>query len=144
MGKKRIVKKGGVSVNKGMRARALSKVAKKKIQSGILTIHATYNNTKVSLADLNGDLVLWSSAGALGFAGAKKSTPFAAAKVGELIGEKSKMIGVKDVKAVIKGVGPGRESALRAFVAKGIELTAIVDATPVPFNGPRRRRPRRV
>jgi len=144
MGKKRIVKKGGGGVNKGLRARSLSKVPKKKMLSGTLYVQATFNNTKVLLADTSGNAVVSSSSGALGFSGAKKSTPFAAAKVGEIVAEKALMMGVKEVNAVIKGIGPGRESALRAFAAKGIELTGITDATPVPFNGPRRRRPRRV
>lgn len=144
MGKKRIVKKTGGEVSKGLRARALSKAPKKKLQTGILNIHATYNNTKVLLADSAGNAVMWSSAGSLGFSGAKKSTPFAAAKVGEIVGEKAKIMGLKEVSAVVKGVGPGRESALRAFASKGIDIAGITDATPVPFNGPRRRRPRRV
>ncbi len=144
MGKKRIVKKTGARVNKGLRSRAISRAPKKKIANGILNIHATYNNTKVLLADALGNAIMWSSAGSLGFSGAKKSTPFAAAKVGEVIGEKAKIMGLKEVAAVIKGVGPGRESALRAFAAKGIDITRITDATPVPFNGPKRRRPRRV
>ncbi len=144
MGKKRIVKKSGSGVNKGLKIRTLSRTPKKKILNGTLNIHATYNNTKVLLADNSGNAIMSSSAGSLGFSGAKKSTPFAAAKVGEVLGEKAKIMGLKDVSAVIKGVGPGRESALRAFAAKGIDITSITDATPIPFNGPRKRRPRRV
>lgn len=144
MGKKRIVKKSGGSVNKGLKSRALSRAPKKKMQTGILHVHATYNNTKVLLSDTEGNTVMWSSSGGLGFAGAKKGTPFAAAKVGELIAEKAQMMGVKSVDAVIKGVGAGRESALRAFAGKGIDVTSISDRTPVPYNGPRQRRPRRV
>jgi len=144
MGKKRIVKKSGGSVNKGLKSRALSRAPKKKMQSGVLHVHATYNNTKVLLADSGGNTVTWSSSGALGFSGAKKGTPFAAAKVGELVAEKAQMMGVKSIDAVIKGVGAGRESALRAFAAKGVEITSITDRTPVPFNGPRQRGPRRV
>ncbi len=144
MGKKRIVKKAGGGVNKGLRSRSLSRVPKKKLAKGILNIEATYNNTKVMLADEKGNAVTWSSSGSLGFAGAKKGTPFAAAKVGELVGEKAAMMGVKEVDAVIVGVGSGRDSALRAFASKGIEVNSIVDKTPVPFNGPKQRRPRRV
>lgn len=144
MGKKRIVKKSGSSVNKGLKSRALSRAPKKKMLNGILYVQATYNNTKVLLTDTEGNGVTWSSSGALGFAGAKKGTPFAAAKVGELVAEKAQMMGVKSVQAVIKGVGAGREAALRAFAGKGIEVTSIVDRTPIPFNGPRQRRPRRV
>ncbi|PCH92280.1 30S ribosomal protein S11 [Candidatus Kaiserbacteria bacterium] len=144
MGKKRIVKKSGGSVNKGLRSRALSRTSKKKLLSGILHVHATYNNTKVLLSDLEGNAVTWSSSGSLGFSGAKKGTPFAAAKVGELIAEKGQIMGLKSVTAIIKGVGAGRESALRAFAGKGIDITSISDRTPVPFNGPRQRRARRV
>lgn len=144
MGKKRIVKKSGGSVNKGLRSRALGNAPKRKMQTGILYVHATYNNTKVLLTDTEGNSVMWSSSGSLGFAGAKKGTPFAAAKVGELVAEKAQMMGVKSVAAIIKGVGAGRESALRAFAGKGIDITSISDQTPVPFNGPRQRRPRRV
>jgi len=144
MGKKRIVKKTGTTVNKGLRARALSKAPKKKLAVAVVHIHATYNNTKVLLSDPEGNSLTWSSSGSLGFAGAKKGTPFAAAKVGELIADKALLMGVKSVNARIKGVGAGRESALRAFAAKGIEITKIQDITPIPFNGPRKRRPRRV
>ncbi|MAZ67687.1 30S ribosomal protein S11 [bacterium] len=144
MGKKRIVKKSGGSVNKGLKSRALSRAPKRKMQTGVLHIHATYNNTKVLLSDTEGNTVTWSSSGGLGFAGAKKGTPFAAAKVGELIAEKAQMMGVQSVDAVIKGVGAGRESALRAFAGKGIDVSSIADKTPVPFNGPRQRRSRRV
>jgi small subunit ribosomal protein S11 len=84
------------------------------------------------------------SSGALGFKGARKSTPFAAAKVGEIIGEKAGQMGMKEASVVIRGVGAGRESALRAFAGKGIGVTKITDKTPVPFNGPRAPKPRRV
>jgi len=144
MGKKRIVKKSGGSVNRGLRSRALSKTSKKKMQTAKLYVHATYNNTKVLLSDTEGNAVTWSSSGALGFSGAKKGTPFAAAKVGELLADKAQIMGVKSVDAVIKGVGAGRESALRAFAGKGIDISSISDRTPVPFNGPKQRRPRRV
>ena len=144
MGKKRIVKKAGGTVNKGLKSRALSRAPKKKMATGTLFIHATYNNTKVLLADTEGNTVSWSSSGSLGFAVAKKGTPFASAKVGELVAEKAQLMGVKSVAAVVKGVGAGRESALRAFAAKGIDIVSISDKTPVPFNGPRQRRPRRV
>ena len=143
MGKKRIVKKSGNIVDKGVRARLLAKVPKKKLAKGILNIEATFNNTKVMLADESGNTIMWASAGSLGFSGAKKSTPFAAAKVSELIGDKALQIGVKEVDAVVRGIGAGRESALRSFAAKGIAINSIKDETPIPFNGPRRPRPRR-
>ena len=89
-------------------------------------------------------MVVWSSSGSLGFAGAKKGTPFAAAKVGELIGDKAIAMGVKDVAVIVTGVGAGRESSIRAFSTKGIHITSIKDTTPVPHNGPRAPKPRRV
>lgn len=144
MGKKRIVKKSGGSVNQGLRARAIARAAKKKVDRGTLNIQATYNNTIVTLADKTGNVLVSASSGGLGFKGAKKSTPFAAAKVGELLAEKATQFGLKDVDVVIRGVGSGRESAMRAFAGKGIGITGIRDETPVPFNGPRARKPRRV
>ena len=144
MGKKRIIRKAGGTVDQGMKSRSLARTAKRVIAAGTLHIHATYNNTKVLLSDKTGNAVVWSSAGALGFSGAKKGTPFAAAKVGELVGEKAGMIGVKEVDVIIRGVGAGRESALRAFASKGIEVSRIADDTPVPHNGPRAPKARRI
>ena len=88
--------------------------------------------------------MFWSSSGSLGFKGAKKGTPFAASKVGDIIGDKALTLGVKDADVVVKGVGSGREPAIRAFMAHGIEITSIKDATPVPHNGPKPKKPRRV
>jgi small subunit ribosomal protein S11 len=144
MGKKRIIRKQGTSVNEGLRSRALSRAAKKKIDKGRLYIQASYNNTIVTLTDKNGNALMASSAGCLGFKGAKKSTPFAAAKVGELVADKALQMGMKEVDVVIRGVGAGRESTMRAFSAKGVSLIGIRDETPVPFNGPRAKKPRRV
>jgi small subunit ribosomal protein S11 len=144
MGKKRIIKKSGGEVDQGLRSKSLARATKKKIESGTLHVQATYNNTKVLLSDKSGNAIVMSSSGALGFSGAKKSTPFAAAKVGELIGEKAAMIGVKEVDVIVRGVGAGRESAVRAFSSKGINITSIKDATPVPHNGPRPKKARRV
>lgn len=144
MGKKRIVRKSGQRVDRGLKNRALSRSTRKKIASGTLHVQATYNNTKVLLADKNGNAVVFSSSGSLGFKGAKKGTPFAAAKVGELVGEKAKMIGVKEVDVIVKGVGSGRESAIRGFSSQGIDITRIQDKTPVPHNGVRPPKARRV
>ena len=120
------------------------KTPKKKVISGILSIDATFNNTKVLFADKMGNTLFWSSAGSLGFKGAKKGTPFAASKVGDVIGGKAAMLGVKDADVVVLGVGSGREPAIRAFMAHGIEITGVADATPVPHNGPQAKKPRRV
>ena len=144
MGKKRIIRKSGGSVDQGLKSRSLARTAKKNIGAGTLHIHATYNNTKVLLSDKQGNTVAWSTSGSLGFSGAKKGTPFAAAKVGELVGDKAAIIGVKEVDVVIRGVGAGRESALRGFAGKGIDITRIADDTPVPHNGPRPPKPRRI
>lgn len=144
MGKRRYVKKSGGSLDSGMKSRALARSVRRKLDSGILHVQATFNNTKVLLSDPQGNAVAWSSSGALGFAGAKKSTPFAAAKVGELLGDKALQMGMKSAEVIVRGVGAGRESALRAFSAKGIEITRIADETPVPHGGVRPPKPRRV
>ncbi len=144
MGKKKTVTVKGSTGNASMRARALARAPKKKLSEGTLYIRATFNNTILSLTDKNGALVTQSSSGSLGFKGAKKSTPFAAAKVGELVADKAMQMGVKDVNVVIKGVGAGRESAMRAFSNRGVSISAIRDETPVPHNGVRPRKPRRV
>lgn len=144
MGKKRIIKKSGKGLDQGRKARALSKTTKRHLEKGVLYIEATFNNTKAVLTDEKGNAVISSSAGALGFSGARKATPYAAAKVGELLGEKGAMIGLKEASIVIRGVGAGRQSVLRAFSSKGIQIRAIKDATPVAHNGPRPPKPRRV
>lgn len=144
MGKKRIIKKSGSGVDQSLRARAMGKIPKKKIARGILHIQSTYNNTLIVLTDEQGNLIMQSSAGALGFSGARKSTPYAAAKVAEFVGQKAILIGVKEVGVAVKGVGAGRESAIRSFAAQGIELSYIKDVTPLPHNGPRLPKPRRV
>lgn len=121
-----------------------TKSSKKKVSAGILFIEATFNNTKVLFADKIGNTLFWSSSGSMGFKGAKKGTPFAASKVGDVIGEKAAAIGVKESDVVVKGVGSGREPVIRAFMAHGIEITSIKDSTPVPHNGPKPKKPRRV
>lgn len=141
MGKKRIVKKGG---DEGSAKKSGSSSSKKRVESGTLYVQSTYNNTKVVLADLKGNTIAWSTSGAIGFKGAKKGTPFAAAKIGETLGAKAALVGMKEVNVVVKGVGSGRESAIRGFVSKGVIINNIKDVTPVPHNGPRPKKPRRV
>ncbi len=143
MGKKRIIKKAGGSDVAGT-SRAINRIPKRKLANGRLNIMATFNNTILTLCDPKGNAVMSASSGALGFKGSRKSTPFAAAKVGEIIGEKAQQMGMKDAEVIVRGVGAGRESALRAFTGKGIGITSIKDMTPVPFNGPRAPKPRRV
>jgi small subunit ribosomal protein S11 len=142
MGKKRIVKKGGEG--DGASRGGSTRTSRRKLDTGILYVEATYNNTKISVTDPAGNVVLWSSSGSLGFAGAKKGTPFAAAKVAEMLGEKAVAMGLKEVAVVVSGVGAGRESSIRAFNSKGINIASIKDTTPVPHNGPRPKKPRRV
>lgn len=144
MGKKRIIKKSGRGLDQGRKDRALSRAVKKRLEKGVLHVEATFNNTKAVLTDEKGNAVMASSAGALGFSGARKSTPYAAAKVGELLGDRAMAIGLKEASVIIRGVGAGRESTLRAFSGKGIQIRSIKDATPVPHNGPRPPKPRRV
>lgn len=121
-----------------------AKVPKKKIVAGTLHIEATFNNTKVVLSDKEGNTLFWTSAGSLGFKGAKKGTPFAAGKAGQVLGEKAKALGIKEVDVKVTGVGSGREPTIRAFMAYDIEISGIRDTTPVPHNGPKPKKPRRV
>lgn len=142
MGKKRIVKTE--NGEQGAEKSASTKSAKIKAESAILYVQSTYNNTKLILTDKKGNCLCWSSSGALGFKGAKKGTPFAAAKVGETLALKAQPLGTKEIDVVIKGVGSGRESSVRGFVSKGIIIKSIKDITPVPHNGPRPKKARRV
>lgn len=121
-----------------------AKVPKKKTVAGTLHVEATFNNTKVILSDKEGNTLFWTSAGSLGFKGAKKGTPFAASKAGSIVGEKAKALGIKEVDVKVKGVGSGREPTIRAFMAYDIEISGVRDLTPVPHNGPKPKKPRRV
>ncbi|MEK7163277.1 MAG: 30S ribosomal protein S11 [Patescibacteria group bacterium] len=121
-----------------------AKQPKKKIDTGILYVQSTYNNTMCLLTDTKGNALAASSAGALGFKGAKKGTPFAAAKAGEALAAKGQAMGLREVSVVIKGVGSGRESVVRSFITRGVGITSVRDVTPVPHNGPRPKKPRRV
>jgi len=142
MGKKKIATTEKTTDAKGaVQAKTSSK---KRLDSGILYVQSTYNNTMVMLTDKKGNAIMTSSAGTLGFKGAKKGTPFAAAKVGEVLGEKAVELGLREIDVVVKGVGSGRESAIRGFTSKGINITNIKDETPVPHNGPKPKKPRRV
>jgi small subunit ribosomal protein S11 len=141
MGKKRIITESGVENLKEGNASASSK---KKLAAGLVHIQATYNNTRLLLTDLAGNAILGSSSGALGFKGSKKGTPFAAGKVAEWLMDRAEALGLKEADVIIRGVGPGRESAVRVLVARGLVLNSIKDATPVPHNGPKPPKPRRV
>lgn len=120
------------------------KKARAQVGQGKAFIKATYNNTIVSLTDMNGNVLAWSSAGANGFKGPKKATPYAASVIVKDAVEKVADFGLKDVSVFITGVGQGREGALRALNANGLNIIAIKDVTPVPHNGCRPPRPRRM
>ncbi len=142
MGKKRIVKTASSEGEGASKAPVSS--SKRRVETGILYVESTYNNTKLTLTDTKGNTLAWSSSGSLGFKGAKKGTPFAAAKVGELLAQKAQTIGLKKTDVIVKGVGSGRESSIRGFLSKGIAIGTIRDMTPVPHNGPKPKKPRRV
>ena len=126
-----------------------TKVRKKKrvrlsYNEGVAHIHSSFNNTIVSLTDKAGNLLTWSSGGKIGYKGSKKSTPFAAQLAAEEVAAAAIEMGVNKVKVIVKGPGGGRESAIRALNANGIEITLIEDKTPIPHNGCRPRKTRRV
>ena len=108
---------------------------KKNIATGVAHIHSTFNNTIVTITDPHGNAISWSSAGALGFKGSRKSTPFAAQMPSEAAAKAAMDHGMKSVDVSVKGPGPGREAAIRALQAAGLDVTAIKDVTPVPHNG---------
>lgn len=120
------------------------KKAKRNIAKAIAHIKATFNNTIISITDLKGEVICWSSAGTVGFKGSRKSTPFAAQRTASQVAEKAKKYGVEEVEVKIKGPGPGRESAITGLQAAGINVKAIEDVTPFPHNGCRPRKKRRV
>lgn len=120
------------------------KKVKKNVPVGVAHIHATFNNTIVTITDPTGGVVSWSSAGCNGFKGSRKSTPFAAQVAGEQAAQKARDMGMRTVSVMVKGPGSGRESALRALASKGLNISVIKDVTPVPHNGCRPRKSRRV
>jgi len=144
MGKRKVTKNNQSGLDSALKARSLSKFLKKKTVEGTLYVESTYNNTKLTLADKFGNVLAWSTSGSLGFKGAKKGTPFAAQKIAEVLGEKAKGAGIKEVNVIVKGVGSGRESAVRSFASFGIDISSIEDQTPVPHNGPKPRNPRHI
>ncbi|MDC0349064.1 30S ribosomal protein S11 [Alphaproteobacteria bacterium] len=117
---------------------------RKNIPSAVAHINSTFNNTVINITDLQGNTIAWSTAGANGFKGSKKSTPFAAQIAAETVGSKAKEHGVKNLVVEVKGPGSGRESALRALLSSGFVVSSIRDVTPLPHNGVRPRKRRRV
>lgn len=133
---------GGAGEKNTPRAKAVK--PKRQVPRGCAYIQATYNNTMVTITDLNGDALAWSSAGHMGFSGPKKATPYAAAQIVREIAQKTQPYGVRELFIFVKGLGSGRESAIRAFNAAGFQILGIKDITPIPHNGPRAPKPRRV
>jgi len=157
MGKKRVIKKTEEEVLKETEAReaterkavqkAQLKGKKRKIshlEEANIFIQSTYNNTIITLTDKQGKVVTWVSSGSVGFKGPKKATPFAASRVVESLLEKVRDLGIREVSIFVRGVGSGREAAVRALINHGLEVVSIKDVTPIPHNGCRPPKPRRV
>jgi len=151
MGKKKIIEKTGEealrekdTVESAINKASVKSAGSKKIESGRVYINASYNNTFITATDKNGGVIAWASAGSMGFSGPKKATPFAASKVIALISEKLKKIGFVNIDIVVKGVSAGRDSAIRSLANQGFNILSIKDVTPIPHNGPRPKKPRRV
>ena len=123
---------------------AKKKKIKRNVPRGIAYIKATFNNTMITITDPNGDVLCWDSAGTIGYKGSRKSTPFAAQRAAEACATKAKKLGVREVEVRVKGPGAGRESAIRALQAAGLDIRAIEDTTPLPHNGCRPSKKRRV
>jgi len=150
MGKKHIIQKTEEEMIKEgeQLQKALNKEPKVSravaVKEGKVYIFSSYNNTIVTLTDTVGNVLVSKSAGKLGFKGSKKSTPFAASKVAETLGAVAEKMGIKKIQIVVKGIGSGRESALRSIANQGFEISSIKDVTPVPHNGCRPKKPRRL
>lgn len=123
---------------------AKSKKQRRGVTKGIAHIRASYNNTQITITDVNGDVLCSASAGTIGFKGSRKSTPFAAQRAAETAAQSAKKMGMVEVEVHVKGPGSGRESAIRALEASGIKIVSIEDVTPIPHNGCRPRKKRRV
>jgi len=134
----------GAAAPAGAAAPRAKKRERKNISSGIAHVNATFNNTMITITDVQGNSIAWSSAGTMGFKGSRKSTPYAAQVAAESAGKKAMEHGMKTLSVLVKGPGTGRESALRALQAVGFLVTSIQDVTPVPHNGCRPRKRRRV
>ncbi|MFY9493342.1 MAG: 30S ribosomal protein S11 [Minisyncoccia bacterium] len=148
MGKKRIIEKEAASgeTSSGTKDKSQAPAGRRVgvVEKGRVYIQASYNNTLVSFTDENGNLLAQSSAGGLGFKGPRKATPYAASRIIESLGEKMRKVGLRDITVFVKGIGSGREAAVRALVGQGLNITSIKDITPIPHNGPKSPKPRRV
>lgn len=116
----------------------------KSVKSGRIYVRSTFNNVNISLTDNSGNVIAWSSAGNVGFKGTKKATPFAATQTAKNVIDKAKELGMEQAQIIVSGVGNGREAAVRAFAGSGITITSLRDATPIPHNGCRPKKPRRI
>ena len=125
-------------------APAASRKVKRNVPRAIVHVQASFNNTIITIADPSGETLCWDSAGTIGFKGSRKSTPFAAQKAAEKVAEKAMKMGVREVEVLVNGPGAGRESAIRSLAASGLKIRAIEDVTPIPHNGCRPRKRRRV
>lgn len=143
MGKKKIVTKSGEE-SKGDHSGDLSRASLKRGEIGKIYINSSYNNTMITVTSKKGDVLAWASSGSLGFSGPKKSTPFAASKVVAAIVEKLRGVGPEEIEVFVRGVGSGRDSAIRSLMNQGFNIAAVRDVTPIPHNGPRPPKPRRV
>ncbi|MDI6717648.1 MAG: 30S ribosomal protein S11 [Patescibacteria group bacterium] len=151
MGKKKIIQKTDAEVikessnlEKNIAEASIKVSASKKIENGKIFINATYNNTIITATNKNGDVLAWVTAGGLGFSGPKKATPFAASKAVAAIAEKLKKIGLANVEVIVKGVGSGRDSAIRSLANQGFNIVSLKDMTPIPHNGPKPPKARRI
>lgn len=146
MGKKRIITKGGQAGGSDIASPQKSGGAssRRQVALGIAHVSATYNNTLILISDERGNALVSASAGGVGFSGARKATPYAAARVAEVAAEKAKRLGMADLHVRVSGVGAGRDSAVRALANNGFNLLSIRDITPIPHNGPRKAKVRRV
>nr|WP_315264335.1 30S ribosomal protein S11 [Moraxella osloensis] len=124
--------------------RSRKKVTRRSVAEGVAHIHASFNNTIVTITDRQGNALAWATAGGQGFRGSRKSTPFAAQVAAEVAGKAAQEYGVKNIDVLVKGPGPGRESAVRALGALGYKINSISDITPIPHNGTRPPKKRRV
>ena len=124
--------------------RSRKKVTRRSVAEGVAHIHASFNNTIVTITERQGNTLAWATAGGQGFRGSRKSTPFAAQVAAEVAGKAAQEYGVKNVDVLVKGPGPGRESAVRALGALGYKINSISDITPIPHNGTRPPKKRRV
>lgn len=150
MGKKKIGTQTGeeaisqATAIEGAVAAASAKRVGRKIEQGKVFVKASYNNTIISVTDEQGNLVAWGTAGSLGFKGPKKATPFAASKVVAALTEKLRKAGLQKVTMYLNGIGGGRDSSVRSFINQGFEVLSIHDVTPIPHNGPKPKKIRRI